>query len=170
MWLLKVLPGAFRIFLCFGQCHCMHPPSLSGAWSKCFSTRWAKLLLSVETFTLMKTCCTFLARPEACQVRREVSLCPLGSKIGHKCKIMSELETFQKGDAKMFSFVQKWSFYAARSLREDLKVFHESLSNLSGLSKHSQHAMLLTLIYREIFPTATHWTFNHEPFVLQRKS
>ena len=100
MWLIKVLPGAFRIFLCFGQCHCMHPPSLSGAWSKCFSTRWAKLLLSVETFTLMKTCCTFLARPEVCQVRREVSLCPLGSKIGHKCKILSKLETFQRATQK----------------------------------------------------------------------
>ena len=57
-----------------------------------------------------------------------------------------EVRNFSKGDAKMFSFVQKWSFYAARSLEEDLKVFHESLSNLSGLSKHSQHAMLLTFI------------------------
>ena len=57
-------------------------------------------MLSVETFTLMKTCCTFLARPEVCQVRREVSLCPLGSKIGHKCKILSKLETFQRATQK----------------------------------------------------------------------
>ena len=46
----------------------------------------AKLLLSLETFTLMKTCCTFLAQPEVCQVRREVSLCPLGSKIGQNAE------------------------------------------------------------------------------------
>ena len=29
--IMNLLPGAFRIFLCFGQCHCMHPLSLSGA-------------------------------------------------------------------------------------------------------------------------------------------
>ena len=37
----RIIPGAFRIFPCSGRCHCMHLPSLSGAWSKCFSTRQA---------------------------------------------------------------------------------------------------------------------------------
>ena len=54
-----------------------------------------------ETVTLMKTCCIFPVRPEECQVRKEVFPCPLGSKIGHKCIILSKLN-FSKGDAKMF--------------------------------------------------------------------
>ena len=126
-------------------------------------------MLSLETFTLMKTCCTFPARPEVCQVRREVSLCPLGSKIGHKCKILSKLETFQRATQKCLVSSRNGHFMR-RSLREDLKVFHESLSNLSGLSKHSQHAMLLPPISWERLPTTTqYWTFKHEPFVLQKK-
>ena len=165
--ILGSIPEVFRIFPCFCQCHCRHLPFLFEAWN-CLRLRQENYVFC-EFVTLMKTCCTFPARPEVCQVRREVSLCPLGSKIGHKCKILSKLETFQRATQKCLVSSRNGHFMR-RSLREDLKVFHESLSNLSGLSKHSQHAMLLPPITWERLPTTTqYWTFKHEPFVLQKK-